>query len=79
MPHSIQALGPEDCDDSDNCEYAEGAVRWVVYRQLREFLSLHGHYAVSKAYNRNIDALPDFPMTSTFYPSTAVADTDSRP
>ncbi|TBU47403.1 phospholipase D [Dichomitus squalens] len=49
------------------CEYAEGAVRWVVYRQLREFISLHGHYAVSKAYNRNIDALPDFPKTTLPY------------
>ena len=46
------------------CEYANGAVRWVVYRQLREFLSLHGHYALSKAYNRNIDTMPEFPMTS---------------
>ena len=48
------------------CEYANGAVRWVVYRQLREFLSLHGHYALSKAYNRNIETMPEFPMTSAY-------------
>ena len=46
------------------CEYANGAVRWVVYRQLREFLSLHGHYTISNAYNRNLDTLPEFPITS---------------
>ncbi|KAM5538666.1 hypothetical protein V8D89_007695, partial [Ganoderma adspersum] len=49
------------------CEYANGAVRWVVYRQLREFLSLHGHYALSKAYNRNIETMPEFPMTTLPY------------
>ncbi|KAJ3730986.1 phospholipase D [Lentinula guzmanii] len=49
------------------CEYANGAVRWVVYRQLRDFLSLHTHYAVSNAYNRNVDGLPEFPRTSLPY------------
>ncbi|KIJ54658.1 hypothetical protein M422DRAFT_240742 [Sphaerobolus stellatus SS14] len=48
------------------CEYANGA-RWVIYRQLRDLLSLHAHYRVSNAYNRNIDALPDFPKTSLPY------------
>lgn len=47
------------------CEYANGAARWVIYRQLKEFLSLHAHYAVSNAYNRNVDTLPEFPRTST--------------
>ncbi|KZT64620.1 phospholipase D [Daedalea quercina L-15889] len=49
------------------CEYANGAVRWVVYRQLREFLSLHAHYTVSNAYFRNAETLPDFPMMSLPY------------
>ncbi|KAJ7288468.1 phospholipase D [Mycena rebaudengoi] len=49
------------------CEYANGAIRWVVYRQLRDFVSLHTHYAVSNAYNRNIDDLPEFPKTSLPY------------
>ncbi|KAF9077535.1 hypothetical protein BDP27DRAFT_1311216 [Rhodocollybia butyracea] len=49
------------------CEYANGAVRWVIYRQLRDFLSLHAHYAVSNAYNRNVEGLPEFPRTSLPY------------
>jgi phospholipase D1/2 len=46
------------------CEYANGAARWVIYRQLRDFISLHTHYTFSNAYNRNIDAMPEFPRTS---------------
>jgi phospholipase D1/2 len=46
------------------CEYANGAARWVIYRQLRDFLSLHAHYAFSNAYNHNVNKLPDFPRTS---------------
>ncbi|TCD69038.1 Phospholipase D1 [Steccherinum ochraceum] len=49
------------------CEYANGASRWVVYRQLREFISLHTHYTISNAYNRNVESLPDFPRTSLPY------------
>lgn len=49
------------------CEYANGQTRWVVYRQLRDFLALHTHYRVSNAYNRNIDAMPEFPRTSIPY------------
>jgi phospholipase D1/2 len=45
------------------CEYANGAARWVVYRQLWDFLSLHTHYAVSNVYNRNVDNMPDFPTS----------------
>lgn len=47
------------------CEYANGAARWVVYRQLKDFWSLHTHYAFSNAYNRNVETLPDFPRTSS--------------
>ena len=47
-------------------EYANGASRWVVYRQLREFISLHTHYTISNAYNRNVESLPDFPKTSEY-------------
>jgi phospholipase D1/2 len=46
------------------CEYANGAARWVVYRTLRDFLSLHTHYTVSNVYNRNVDQMPEFPRTS---------------
>ena len=46
------------------CEYANGAQRWVVYRQLRDFLSLHAHYTISNTYNRNVQDMPEFPKTS---------------
>ncbi|KIP01912.1 hypothetical protein PHLGIDRAFT_96565 [Phlebiopsis gigantea 11061_1 CR5-6] len=49
------------------CEYANGAARWVVYRQLREFISLHTHYTISNAYNRNVETLPDFPRSGLPY------------
>lgn len=50
------------------CEYANGAARWVVYRQLRDFFSLHTHYTVSNVYNRLGDELPEFPLTSECHP-----------
>lgn len=46
------------------CEYANGAARWVIYRQLRDFISLHTHYAISNAFSSNKDKLPEFPRTS---------------
>jgi phospholipase D1/2 len=49
------------------CEYANGAARWVVYRELRDFISLHAHYTVSNVYNRNVDKMPEFPKTSLPY------------
>ncbi|KXN88185.1 Phospholipase D1 [Leucoagaricus sp. SymC.cos] len=49
------------------CEYANGAARWVIYRQLRDFFSLHTHYTVSNVYNRLGDELPEFPLTSIPY------------
>jgi phospholipase D1/2 len=42
------------------CEYANSAAKWVIYRQLRDFNSLHTHYKVTNFYTRNMD-LPDFP------------------
>ncbi|KAJ8519021.1 hypothetical protein ONZ45_g3982 [Pleurotus djamor] len=49
------------------CEYANGAARWVIYRQLQDFISLHYHYTLSNAYNRSVDKLPEFPRTSLPY------------
>ncbi|KAF9242554.1 phospholipase D [Melanogaster broomeanus] len=49
------------------CEYANGAVRWVIYRQLRDFISLHTHYTISNAFSSNKDALPEFPRTTLPY------------
>ena len=42
------------------CEYANNAAKWVIYRQLRDFNSLHTNYKVTNFYTRNMD-LPDFP------------------
>ena len=58
------------------CEYANGAARWVVYRQLRDFVTLHTHYRLSNVYNRNVDALPDFPRTSTYEYYTYIITTE---
>ncbi|KAI6044835.1 phospholipase D [Pisolithus marmoratus] len=49
------------------CEYANGAIRWVIYRQLRDFVSLHTHYTLSNAFSGNKDTLPEFPRTSLPY------------
>lgn len=46
------------------CEYANGAARWVIYRQLRDFISLHTHYTISNAFSSQKDKLPEFPRTS---------------
>ncbi|KAJ7212251.1 phospholipase D [Mycena pura] len=64
---SLNPLDGHKCVFRIECEYANGAIRWVVYRQLRDFLSLHAHYALSNAYNRNVEDLPEFPMTSLPY------------
>ena len=61
---SLHPLGGAQSVFRIECEYANGAMRWVIYRQLRDFLSLHAHYTVSNAYNRNIEKLPEFPRTS---------------
>ena len=46
------------------CEYANGAARWVIYRQLRDFISLHTHYTISNAFRSHKDKLPEFPRIS---------------
>lgn len=46
------------------CEYANGAARWVIYRQLRDFISLHTHYTISNTFSSHKDKLPEFPRTS---------------
>ncbi|KIY71705.1 phospholipase D [Cylindrobasidium torrendii FP15055 ss-10] len=47
------------------CEY--GPARWVIYRQLKDFISLHYHYSFSNAYRRNVENMPEFPRTSIPY------------
>ncbi|WVN88729.1 uncharacterized protein L203_103942 [Cryptococcus depauperatus CBS 7841] len=56
------------------CEYGDGAVKWVVYRELRDFLSLHAHYKAANIgtsvaglrSTRKVE-IPDFPKMSIPY------------
>lgn len=42
------------------CEYANGAARWVIYRQLTEFRKLNRHYRLANFYTLSKVKLPDF-------------------
>ncbi|CCA73544.1 probable SPO14-phospholipase D [Serendipita indica DSM 11827] len=46
------------------CEYANGAARWVIYRQLRDFRKLNRHYRLANFYTLNEIKLPEFPSSS---------------
>ncbi|KAK8858386.1 hypothetical protein IAR55_002613 [Kwoniella newhampshirensis] len=56
------------------CEYGDGAVKWVIYRELRDFLSLHAHYKAANfgssvaglRTSRRVE-IPDFPKMSIPY------------
>lgn len=62
---SIHPLQQQQSVFRIECEYANGAARWVIYRELRDFVTLHAHYTVSNVYNRIKEKLPEFPLTST--------------
>jgi phospholipase D1/2 len=47
-------------------EYGDGLVKWVIYRELRDFVKLHTHYRVASLRNQ-IDNFPPFPKTSLPY------------
>lgn len=49
------------------CEYANGASRWVIYRRLSDFVKLHGRYKASNYLHRNVEGLPELPRTSEFF------------
>ena len=57
---SVKPLNNNSAVFRIECEYANSAAQWVIYRQLRDFNSLHTHYKVTNFYTRNMD-LPDFP------------------
>ncbi|GMK58130.1 hypothetical protein CspeluHIS016_0501620 [Cutaneotrichosporon spelunceum] len=59
------------------CEYGDGAIKWVVYRDLWDFFSLHTHYktsnlghrvtgSVKRSNVRHVDT-PDFPRHALPY------------
>nr|AAN75150.2 SPO14 [Cryptococcus neoformans var. grubii] len=56
------------------CEYGDGAVKWVIFRELRDFLSLHAHYkaanfgtSVAGLRSARRVEIPDFPLMSIPY------------
>lgn len=50
------------------CEYGDGAIKWMIYRELRDFISLHYHYKAANLgtrvtglrSSRRVE-IPDFP------------------
>ena len=47
-------------------EYGDGAVKWVIYRELKDFVNLHAHYRVANL-RQGIEKFPAFPKTSLPY------------
>ncbi|POY74084.1 hypothetical protein BMF94_2896 [Rhodotorula taiwanensis] len=47
-------------------EYGDAAVKWVIYRELKDFVNLHTHYRVANL-RQGIDKFPAFPKTSLPY------------
>ncbi|GAA5906624.1 hypothetical protein JCM6882_008077 [Rhodosporidiobolus microsporus] len=47
-------------------EYGDSAVKWVIYRELKDFVNLHAHYRVANL-RQGIDKFPTFPKTSLPY------------
>lgn len=47
-------------------EYGDSAVKWVIYRELKDFVNLHAHYRVANL-RQGIDKFPAFPKTSLPY------------
>lgn len=47
-------------------EYGDGLLKWVVYRELRDFVNLHAHYRVANV-KHAVDRFPSFPKVSIPY------------
>ncbi|GAA5869931.1 hypothetical protein JCM3774_000531 [Rhodotorula dairenensis] len=47
-------------------EYGDSAVKWVIYRELKDFVNLHAHYRVANL-RQGIEKFPAFPKTSLPY------------
>ena len=61
---SIHPLSSSKAVFRIECEYANGAARWVLYRQLRDFRKLNRHYRVANFYTMSDVKLPDFPLSA---------------
>ena len=44
-------------------EYGDSLLKWVIYREMRDFVNLHTHYKLYNviSQNTNIKNLPTFP------------------
>lgn len=47
-------------------EYGDGLLKWVIYRELRDFVNLHTHYRVANV-THSLDHFPPFPKVSIPY------------
>lgn len=47
-------------------EYGDGLLKWVIYRELRDFVNLHAHYRVANVAH-GLNKFPGFPRTSIPY------------
>jgi phospholipase D1/2 len=66
------------------CEYGDGAIKWVVYRELRDFLMLHAHYKAANIgtsltglrSSRRVE-IPEFPKNCEWNRIAMSADSSS--
>lgn len=47
-------------------EYGDGLLKWVIYRELRDFVNLHTHYRVANV-THSLEHFPPFPKVSIPY------------
>jgi phospholipase D1/2 len=66
--HGSSRTGPGGGIFKVECEYGDGAVKWVIYRELKDFFSLHSHYKAANFGSRVAGLrssrpvkIPDFP------------------
>jgi len=48
-------------------QYGDGLMKWVIYREMRDFVNLHAHYRFASIVQTNQVTLPSFPKTSLPY------------
>lgn len=58
-------------------EYGDGLLKWVIYRELRDFVNLHAHYRVANV-KQGLNKLPPFPRTSIPYFNKLVRESKER-
>lgn len=47
-------------------EYGDGLLKWVIYREIRDFVNLHTHYRVANV-THSLENFPAFPKVSIPY------------